>query len=139
VNPGVPTATRDVFNRWSEGEKASQALAGPRQSVLHESLSQQSIADEPLSQDSTPQYAGELIAFLNKYCNDLTPAAIACTKVIDDVLNTLRALPNASLVRMSGSGSTCFALFTSTNAAMSAARALKVEHPNWWICATKIG
>jgi 4-diphosphocytidyl-2-C-methyl-D-erythritol kinase len=40
---------------------------------------------------------------------------------------------------MSGSGATCFALFSSGRAATAAARALRARHPGWWVRATTLG
>jgi 4-diphosphocytidyl-2-C-methyl-D-erythritol kinase len=77
-----------------------------------------------------------MIGFLDKRGNDLTQAAIACAPVIVDVLMALRALPAVELVRMSGSGPTCFALFRSAGEADAAARRLRAEREEWWVCAT---
>ena len=113
VNPGVPTATRDVF----------RAFAG-------------------LRGDATP--LGEvprtgLVDFLRAHGNDLTPAAIACVPVIGEVLSALSALAGARLARMSGSGSTCFALFDTAGAAAAGAAALASARPAWWVAATTLG
>jgi 4-diphosphocytidyl-2-C-methyl-D-erythritol kinase len=40
---------------------------------------------------------------------------------------------------MSGSGATCFGLFTSARAAAAAARKLKAAYPRWWVKATVLG
>ena len=113
VNPGVATATRDVF----------KAFAG-------------------MHGDATP--LGEvpkagLVDFLHAHGNDLTPAAIACVPVIGEVLDVLAALPGARLARMSGSGSTCFALFDTPAAAADAAGTLRSGRPDWWVAATTLG
>jgi 4-diphosphocytidyl-2-C-methyl-D-erythritol kinase len=39
---------------------------------------------------------------------------------------------------MSGSGATCFGLFSDEAAARAAARELKQGHPDWWIVATTL-
>lgn len=63
--------------------------------------------------------------------NDLEAPALAIQPVIADVLDWLRKLPGATLVRMSGSGATCFALFDGTAPAAQA--------PNgWWSTATEL-
>jgi 4-diphosphocytidyl-2-C-methyl-D-erythritol kinase len=59
--------------------------------------------------------------------------------VIADVLSTLSALPGARLARMSGSGPTCFALFTSPGEATAAAQRLKSERKDWWVYPTTLG
>ena len=60
--------------------------------------------------------------------NDLEVPAIALCPVIAEVLAVLRETP-AWLVRMSGSGATCFALFDSIEARESAAATVD---PAWW-------
>jgi 4-diphosphocytidyl-2-C-methyl-D-erythritol kinase len=59
-----------------------------------------------------------------------TPAISLCPEVAD-VLEALRQT-DATLVRMSGSGATCFALYRSTGAMRQAAAKLASEHPGWW-------
>ena len=58
---------------------------------------------------------------LGKCRNDLEPAALAEAPVIRDVLALLGAARGCKLARMSGSGATCFGLFTSPRAAARAA------------------
>jgi len=58
--------------------------------------------------------------------------------VIGDVLDALRALPGADVVRMSGSGATCFALFPSLAAAKAAEAALSAAQPHWWVRGTTL-
>jgi len=63
--------------------------------------------------------------------NDLeSPAMFLCPE-IGQVLDALRQT-DATLVRMSGSGATCFALYRSTDALREAEAKLASEHPNWW-------
>ncbi|MBU6164899.1 MAG: 4-(cytidine 5'-diphospho)-2-C-methyl-D-erythritol kinase [Alphaproteobacteria bacterium] len=67
--------------------------------------------------------------------NDMTAAAIAIQPVIADVLARL-AGQGATLVRMSGSGATCLALYPDATARDAAAAALAMS--GWWLCATAI-
>ncbi len=70
--------------------------------------------------------------------NDLQAPACALVPVIGDVLSRLQALPGARLVRMSGSGATCFALFDTMDDAQAAAGAIARTRPNWWTLATRL-
>jgi 4-diphosphocytidyl-2-C-methyl-D-erythritol kinase len=115
VNPRVPLATREVF----------AALAGARSSNARLT--------------GVPRAFKPLIEFLQKNGNDLTPAAIARAPVVGDILGALGALADVRLVRMSGSGPTCFALFESAGEAAAAARQLGAAHQAWWVQAATIG
>jgi 4-diphosphocytidyl-2-C-methyl-D-erythritol kinase len=115
VNPGVALATRDVFAKFAAGH-ASQKPIG-------------NVPDKP----------DAAISFLASYENDLTQAAIACAPAVAEVIDRLRVVPGARLVRMSGSGATCFALFASVAEAAALARQLQSERKDWWVCPTTLG
>lgn len=70
--------------------------------------------------------------------NDLEPPALTLAPAIDAVLARLTAAEGASLVRMSGSGATCFALFATDASRDAAAAAIGTEHPDWWHLATRL-
>lgn len=61
--------------------------------------------------------------------NDLQPAALELAPQIETVLAWLSAQPGATLVRMSGSGATCFALFEADEQRDRSAEAVPRE---WW-------
>ena len=63
--------------------------------------------------------------------NDLEALAIALCPPVAEVLHALRET-GADLVRMSGSGATCFALFGSRDAMLDAAGRLGRDRPDWW-------
>jgi len=63
--------------------------------------------------------------------NDLEPAAIGLAPEIRIVLDALSAW-GASLVRMSGSGASCFGLFADDAALERAAERIAQGHPQWW-------
>jgi 4-diphosphocytidyl-2-C-methyl-D-erythritol kinase len=115
VNPGVALATRDVFTKFSIAQAGTT-----------------NIADVPRTLDP-------MIEFLEQHGNDLAQAAIACAPVIAEVLETMRAVPGVRLARMSGSGATCFALFTSAGEAAAAAWLLQEAHEDWWVRPAMIG
>jgi 4-diphosphocytidyl-2-C-methyl-D-erythritol kinase len=115
VNPLVPLATRDVFSKFAGGG------GGDNHS------------------DVVPKEFNHLIELLEQHGNDLADAACACAPVIGEILQTLRALPGARLVRMSGSGPTCFALFAAPSEATAAAQKLRAERRDWWVQPAAIG
>jgi 4-diphosphocytidyl-2-C-methyl-D-erythritol kinase len=110
VNPGVPLATRAVFGAFAGRQGSKDALGVP------------------------PQDRVAAFEFLARHGNDLTQAAIVRAPVIAEVLTALRALAGVRLVRMSGSGPTCFALFASAGEAEAAASWLKAARVDWWVC-----
>ena len=81
-----------------------------------------------------PSTASALARALVPCRNDLTEAAIGLVPEIGAVLARLGRLPGCLLVRMSGSGATCFALFANRTAA-EAARAVVAAAEPWWWCA----
>jgi 4-diphosphocytidyl-2-C-methyl-D-erythritol kinase len=66
--------------------------------------------------------------------NDLEPIAAAICPAISDILDVL-ARANPAMVRMSGSGATCFALF---NEAKDLEKARAHLDPRWWSMGTEL-
>jgi 4-diphosphocytidyl-2-C-methyl-D-erythritol kinase len=64
--------------------------------------------------------------------NDLEAPAVALCAPIADVLDALHET-DAELVRMSGSGATCFALYRRHDVMREAAEKLALAHPKWWL------
>jgi len=82
-----------------------------------------------------PKTAIELAGVLKSRRNDLTGAAIGLVPEIGAVLARLSQLPGSLITRMSGSGATCFALFSDRGAAEEARLALTAAEPGWWCAA----
>ncbi|MBN8966022.1 MAG: 4-(cytidine 5'-diphospho)-2-C-methyl-D-erythritol kinase [Rhizobiales bacterium] len=119
INPGVAVPTKDVFAILGlKPEDGIRRAARPR---------------------ALPPERGALIAALAAERNDLEPAAITLQPVIAKVLAALRKQQGCDFARMSGSGATCFGLFTSARAASVAARGLAARYPRWWVKATTFG
>ncbi|MBR0551246.1 4-(cytidine 5'-diphospho)-2-C-methyl-D-erythritol kinase [Stakelama marina] len=70
--------------------------------------------------------------------NDLQPPAIALQSVIGDVIKLLDRQQGARLVRMSGSGATCFALFARADECHRAAANVRAAQPGWWCSETAL-
>jgi 4-diphosphocytidyl-2-C-methyl-D-erythritol kinase len=79
------------------------------------------------------------LAFLERRANDLEPAAVQIAPAVAKALAALRKSKGCELARMSGSGATCFGLYASSRAAAAAARRIAAAHPQWWVCATRLG
>ena len=108
VNPGVGLSTPSVY-RARTGEFT------------------------PTLRFDTPVDVDHLVALLDERRNDLTAAAISLVPEIGEVLGAIGALTGCKLVRMSGSGATCFGIFSDAVAAKRAGDVLKQEHPGWWV------
>ena len=64
--------------------------------------------------------------------NDLEAAARGLAPQIGEVLEALESPGTARLVRMSGSGATCFAVFEESAERDRASRRIAAGHPHWW-------
>lgn len=115
VNPGSVAPTGEVYRRFDE-----MRLARP--------VSAQAPAITELAQ---------AIAYIEAGRNDLTEPAKAIAPAIADVLALLAA--HAPIVRLSGSGATCFALAESAARAQKVASAVSAARPQWWVRATRLG
>jgi 4-diphosphocytidyl-2-C-methyl-D-erythritol kinase len=118
VNPGVALATKSVFAAWTPTVAAYE----PWDSAVL----------------ATIKARDEFVRLLMRQSNDLEYSALGLTPAIAQVLHALRSLPGRRLARMSGSGATCFAVFSSAADAIQAAAALRAEHPQWWVRATAL-
>jgi 4-diphosphocytidyl-2-C-methyl-D-erythritol kinase len=117
ANPGVAVATPAVFARLGFAKGAPSGLGpSPAPSV---------------GADRTTA-----IRILREGRNDMQASARALAPAISDVLDALSAVQGAAVVRMSGSGATCFALFEDRSTAARAAHAIARERPDWWVKAT---
>ncbi len=120
VNPGVPLETKSVFARmglepgWTNMASKHTTLSG----------------GEP---------ADDVFAALKRGRNDMEDAACVLAPIVSDVLAVLGAARGCRLARMSGSGATCFGLFTDCRAVSRARQAIAKVHPGWWAKAAMLG
>jgi 4-diphosphocytidyl-2-C-methyl-D-erythritol kinase len=119
VNPRVPVATQDVFKAL--GLRHGELLVG---------------FTDVLRATAWPEDGASVedwVEVLAASSNDLEAPAIRIQPVIGEVLAALSATNGAWLVRMSGSGATCFAIFENTPEAQRAAQKIQLDHPQWWV------
>ncbi|MXU64006.1 4-(cytidine 5'-diphospho)-2-C-methyl-D-erythritol kinase [Oceanomicrobium pacificus] len=116
ANSGVPVSTPDVF--------------GARSGRFSDPL-----PDLP----ARWRDADALFAYLRSVRNDLEAPACALHPGISDLLDALRRMEGAAVVRMSGSGGTCFALFDSEGAATDAQRLMAAARPDVWSMVARLG
>ena len=116
VNPGVETPTGPIFRAFDEENPAPPTPITPN------------LPDEPTFEDVAALFAVTR--------NDLEAHAVARAPLIADTLSILAESPGALGARMSGSGATCFALFTSATDA--AACLQRCEDRGYWAFASPL-
>ena len=82
--------------------------------------------------DRGPIGEGDLLERAPLSRNDLEAPARSIAPVIGEVLALLGETRGARLVRMSGSGATCFALYEHLDDRSAAAEAVRRAQPGWW-------
>lgn len=110
INPMVQVATPSVFKART-GKFSSAAPLVPTKNL------------------------DDLAAQLRQRRNDLYEPAIQVAPEIADCLSAVAAAPECLLARMSGSGATCFGLFSNVAHAEAARAAVASHHPGWWTAA----
>lgn len=110
VNPRVEVSTPAVFSRLEVKENAPMP---------------ETLPDFP---DGI-----SLVDWLSTQRNDLQTPAIRNAPEIGAALAALALAPEVLMVRMSGSGATCFGLFADRTSAEQAANQLAAANPWWWV------
>ncbi len=113
ANPSVPLSTADVF-----GSLGAQRI------------------DREATAPAIPRSFSSLDELLDKMRtegNDLQPTALRLCPPIGAVLEALMSQPRCLLAAQSGSGPTCFGVFTNEKDALSGATAIAIAHPGWWV------
>jgi len=88
---------------------------------------------------SAPATAGdfkspaEVIEFLHATTNDLQENAIKTAPEIAEVLSLISEQTGCQISRMSGSGATCFGIFTDDAEMRMAALAISEKKKSWWV------
>jgi 4-diphosphocytidyl-2-C-methyl-D-erythritol kinase len=119
VNPCIAVATRDVFAAL--GLRNGELLVG---------------ATDVLRGTGWPEPGASLedwVEVLAESSNDLEEPATRIQPIIGEVIGALAKTNGAWLVRMSGSGATCFAIYENTADAGRAAEKIRKDHPDWWV------
>ena len=109
VNPGKRCSTEEVFRLFRNGYR------------------------HPLAMPQSLPNLNEFIDFLEHQENALMPAALEVVPEIAFTLKTLEDQRGCLFARMSGSGATCFALFSNEADAKDAAKDISKNHPDWWV------
>lgn len=108
VNPGVEIPTPAVF-------------------AALESRDNPGLPDLPHDPD-----VASLVGWLRETRNDLQPPALRIAPVVGECIGALDGA-GAMLARMSGSGATCFGIFSDAELARKAVRQIAGDRPEWWV------
>ncbi len=114
VNPGVPSPTGAVYRAYDAAVHPDGAARPFMPSRLE-----------------TAEEAAGWLAVATR--NDLEVPAAALQPLIGEALDVLRDQPESLLVRMSGSGATCFALCAGDIEAETLAERIEAVRPDWWV------
>ncbi len=119
ANPGIHLPTPAVFARmgFQPGESSD-------------------LGEHPAPHDGLDH--GAFLALVSGGRNDMEAAALSLAPGIGDAIDALSATAGPRLVRMSGSGSTCYALYDDRHAARAAAALVAGARPDWWVRATAL-
>ena len=115
VNPGVAVSTGEIFRLFDETNPSSSNL------------------------EDEYKIGSDFIQIAQAGRNDLQDVATSIAPEILSVLNVINDQENCQLARMSGSGATCFGLFSTKNAARAAHKVISTTHPHWWCVQTTLG
>lgn len=117
VNPNKPLATPAVYKAFRD----SSHDFSPRACF-----------------EQAPKDLETLIMLLKERHNDLQQAAEQLMPEIAAIIGVLNTSPDCLFAQMSGSGATCFGLFSDRGAARNAASIIHEQHPDWWVAQSYI-
>jgi 4-diphosphocytidyl-2-C-methyl-D-erythritol kinase len=111
VNPKIHISTKEVFAKFNNDFSTE---------IPNSELQKKTVLD-----------------LIKKLPNDLTIPAISISPTIKEILEEMKKL-NAKIAKMSGSGSTCFAIFGNENDLENAAQNISKKFPSFLVRKTKI-
>ena len=87
----------------------------------------------PLPELTDAKTVADVARYLKGCRNDLEAPALAIAPAIGATLDRLHSTEGCLLARMSGSGSGCFGFYPTPEAADTAAQAIRLAEPAWWV------
>jgi 4-diphosphocytidyl-2-C-methyl-D-erythritol kinase len=135
--PAVVRGAGELIERAPPLPPAWLVLANPRRPLATERVFQaRAGAFSPaVPWTAVARDLDEFVDLLADRTNDLEPAALSLEPETGHVLERLAAAPGVLLARMSGSGTSCFALVATAGEARAAAAAITKDKPGWWAAA----
>ena len=112
VNPNKGLSTPAVYKQFKQAEYPFSPLA--------------QLTSAPVDFES-------LVSALKQRHNGLAQPAYDLMPEIKTILREIEQTNSCHLARMSGSGATCFGLYTSKDDAVQAANQIKGRNPSWWV------
>jgi len=128
VNPLIPLSTPTVFGALAD--KNNSPIASVNNFANSQSGDRRDEGNIALLDNA--------IEILSPLRNDLQIPAISLVPEIEDVVLSLERQPGCRLARMSGSGATCFGIFSNSMLADKALIGIRQHYPHWWSVACGI-
>ncbi len=95
-------------------------------------------AETSAGTEACPDTLKGLVEQIRSVGNDLAAPAEKLAPVIREVRNALDETDDCLVAEMSGSGTTCFGLYRSSESADAGARTLAERRPDWWVVSTEL-
>ncbi|MCP4184268.1 MAG: 4-(cytidine 5'-diphospho)-2-C-methyl-D-erythritol kinase, partial [Hyphomicrobiales bacterium] len=122
VNPRVPLPTPNVF--CALADKNNLPISFDDNVTIDQSSNQSDVSDTNLVEN--------VVEILSPLRNDLQIPAISLVPDIQNVLLSIERQSGCLLARMSGSGATCFGIFSTPAQVNDALIGIKETNPHWW-------
>ena len=88
---------------------------------------------------AVPPDLEDLLDYMRAHGNDLEAPACSLLPVVAEIKALLASQPDCRVTAMSGSGPTCFGIFSSAAGARRAAAEVAAARPDWWVERTILG
>ena len=122
VNPQIPLSTPNVFGTLAD--KNNLPISIEKNATIGQSGYLSDFGDIALVENA--------VEILSPLRNDLQIPAVSLVPEIQNVLLSLERQPGCLLARMSGSGATCFGIFSTPAQVDNALIGIKESNPHWW-------
>ncbi len=108
-------------------------LVNPNQGLLTKDVFAELKMFSAIQLFEKPGTINEWSVLWNSAANDLLAPACKLLPEISEMLKVIELQSECMLARMSGSGPTCFGIFTTRKAAVQVAESIQQQYPQWWV------
>ena len=141
-NPAFCTGIGEIITPIKNFPPLYLVLVNPRKPLLTKDIFKNNqIINTPIISNKVLDFSNDvehIIEFLKPLNNDLSITAIKIMPEIEEILSLLKSQDNCKISRMSGSGPTCFGIFTNKDHAEAAFKNISIIKPEYWARYSKI-